>query len=166
MDSVIKIRRAVETDISTIHKMAHAIWPPTFGDILSADQISYMLNLIYSEASLQSQLQEGHIFLLAEEGNTPIAYADYSLLKNGIYKLNKIYILPSHQGKGIGRLLIEYIIQSIQKENATSLLLNVNRHNKAKGMYERLGFKVISEEDIDIGSGYFMNDYIMEKKLK
>ncbi|SFQ19325.1 GNAT family N-acetyltransferase [Parafilimonas terrae] len=166
MNLDITIRRATETDIPTIHKMAHAIWPPTFGDILSADQINYMLNLIYSEASLLSQLKEGHIFLLAEEGDIPIAYADYSLLKNGIYKLNKIYILPSHQGKGVGRLLIEHIIQSIKKENATSLLLNVNRYNKAKGMYERLGFKVIGEEDIDIGKGYFMNDYIMEKSLR
>jgi ribosomal protein S18 acetylase RimI-like enzyme len=166
MASDIIIRRATAADINTIHAMAHTIWPPTFGDILSAEQINYMLNLIYSKPSLQSQAQQGHIFLLAEAHGNPVAYTDYSLLKNTIYKLNKIYILPSHQGKGIGRLLIEYIIESIQKENATALLLNVNRHNKAKDMYERLGFKVIGEEDIDIGSGYFMNDYIMEKKLK
>lgn len=159
------IRRATAADIDTIHAMAHTIWPPTFGDILSAEQINYMLNLIYSKLSLQSQVEQGHIFLLAEEHGNPIAYADYSFLKNTIYKLNKIYILPSHQGKGIGRLLVEYIIQAIKKENATSLLLNVNRYNKAKGMYERLGFKVIGEEDIDIGNGFFMNDYIMEKKL-
>ena len=160
------VRRATEADIDTIHEMAHTIWPSTFGNILSAEQISYMLNLIYSKPSLQSQVEQGHIFLIAEEDGNAVAYADYSLLKNTIYKLNKIYILPSHQGKGIGRLLIEHIIQSIKKENATSLLLNVNRYNKAKGMYERLGFKVIGEEDIDIGKGYFMNDYIMEKSLR
>ncbi len=159
------IRRATAADIDTIHEMAHTIWPPTFGNILSAEQISYMLNLIYSKPSLQSQVEQGHNLLLAEEGDKPVAYADYSFLKNTIYKLNKIYILPSHQRKGIGRLLIEHIIQSIKKENATSLLLNVNRFNKAKSMYERLSFKVIGEEDIDIGNGYFMNDYIMEKKL-
>ena len=31
--------------------------------------------------------------------------------------------------------------------------------------YEKLGFSVVGEEDIDIGQGYFMNDFVMEKKL-
>ncbi len=110
-------------------------------------------------------MDDGHHFLIAEDNNMPVAYADYSLLKNDVYKLHKIYVLPLQQGKGIGRLLIEYIIQTIKKENAASLLLNVNRFNKAKSMYEQLGFKVIGEEDIDIGEGYFMNDYVMQKKL-
>jgi ribosomal protein S18 acetylase RimI-like enzyme len=38
----------------------------------------------------------------------------------------------------------------------------VNRHNRALHFYEKQGFKIIREEDIDIGSGYFMNDYVME----
>lgn len=164
-DSNIAIRIATEDDIKIIQQLAHAIWPGTFSEILSGEQIRYMLELIYSKASLQKQIGEGHNFLIAEENNTPVAYADYNLLKDGIYKLHKIYILPQQQGKGIGKLLMEYIIDAIQKKNAATLLLNVNRYNKAKGMYERLGFKVIGEEDIDIGEGYFMNDYIMEKKL-
>jgi ribosomal protein S18 acetylase RimI-like enzyme len=43
--------------------------------------------------------------------------------------------------------------------------VNVNRHNKALHFYEKYGFKIIREEDIDIGEGYFMNDYVMELKL-
>ena len=53
----------------------------------------------------------------------------------------------------------------MKAKGATVLQLNVNRHNTAKSFYEKLGFAVIKEEDIDIGSGYFMNDYIMEKRL-
>lgn len=163
--SNITIRKATEDDINVIQQLAHAIWPGTFSEILSREQVRYMLQLIYSKTSLQKQMAEGHNFLIVEDNKTPIAYADYSLLKDDIYKLHKIYVLPQQQGKGIGKLLIEYIMDAIQKKNASSLLLNVNRYNQAKGMYERLGFKVIGEEDIDIGEGYFMNDYIMEKKL-
>jgi ribosomal protein S18 acetylase RimI-like enzyme len=43
--------------------------------------------------------------------------------------------------------------------------LNVNRYNKARFFYEKLGFVIMKEEDIDIGSGYYMIDYVMEKKL-
>jgi ribosomal protein S18 acetylase RimI-like enzyme len=57
------------------------------------------------------------------------------------------------------------LITAIKQKGATSLLLNVNRNNPTKGFYEKLGFTVIKEEDIDIGNGYFMNDYVMEKKV-
>ena len=82
-----------------------------------------------------------------------------------LYKLHKIYALPDQQGKGIGKFIINYISGEIKPIGATALQLNVNRYNKAKGFYEKLGFKVIGEEDIDIGNGYLMNDYIMELGL-
>jgi GNAT superfamily N-acetyltransferase len=162
----ITIRNALKNDIPLIHSLAHKIWPNAYKEILSPAQLQYMMELIYSEASLHKQFDTGHHFLIAEENKTPVAFASYNMLKPGIYKLQKIYALPQEQGKGIGKLLINYIIDEIKADGATSLLLNVNRHNKAKQVYEHLGFKVISEEDIDIGEGYFMNDYIMEKKLE
>ena len=61
---------------------------------------------------------------------------------------------------------MDEIEKTIIQRGAVSLLLNVNRQNKAKFFYEKLGFTVIKEEDIDIGNGYFMNDYVMEKRLK
>ncbi len=57
---------------------------------------------------------------------------------------------------------VETVAKSMGAEN---LILNVNRKNKAKTFYEKNGFAVVREEDIDIGKGYFMNDYIMEKTL-
>ncbi len=160
-DSNIIIREATEKDIPLIHRLAIIIWPFTYKEILSPAQLSYMLEMIYSEASLQKQFNEAHNFLIIEEDEHPIAFADYSLLKDAVYKLNKIYVLQNRQGKGIGKLLIEDVIARVKTKNASALLLNVNRYNKAKQFYERLGFMVISEEDIDIGEGYFMNDYIM-----
>jgi hypothetical protein len=45
------------------------------------------------------------------------------------------------------------------------LHLNVNRFNPSVEFYKHLGFKVVAEEDIDIGRDYFMEDYIMELNL-
>ncbi len=149
--SNIIIRNATKKDIPLIHALAKQIWPATYSEILSAKQLEYMLELIYSEPSLQKQFDTGHNFLIAEENSKPVGFADYNLLKNGIYKLQKIYVLPDQQGKGIGKLLVNHIIREIKENGATVLLLNVNRTNKAKLIYEHLGFKVISEEDIDIG---------------
>jgi ribosomal protein S18 acetylase RimI-like enzyme len=152
------IRPATGKDITLIKNLAYEIWLEAYGKILSSKQMAYMLDLIYSEASLQKQTEQGHHFLIVEEDTKPVAFADYNNLKDTVYKLQKIYALPSQQGKGIGRLLIDHVIKKVKKAGGTTLLLNVNRHNKAKLFYEHLGFKVISEEDIDIGEGYFMND--------
>jgi len=159
------IREATAADIHLIHTLAHAVWSITYEHILSSAQLQYMLALIYSEAALQNQFNEGHHFLIVEEDGTAVAFADYSLLKNDVYKLNKIYVLPHQQGKGTGKFLIDAVIDKVKQANGSSLLLNVNRHNKAKAFYEYLGFKVIGEEDIDIGKGFFMNDYVMQKTL-
>jgi predicted N-acetyltransferase YhbS len=43
--------------------------------------------------------------------------------------------------------------------------LNVNRFNSAYNFYEKLGFKNVGEEDIELDFGYLMEDYKLEKKL-
>ena len=74
-------------------------------------------------------------------------------------------MLIPQQGKGTGRFVIDYVIAAIKKKGAASLLLQVNRNNPARLFYDKLGFTIIDEIDADIGHGYFMNDYIMEKKF-
>ena len=124
-----------------------------------------MLDLIYSEASLQKQMNDNHHFIIVHEGDQPVGFASYSETGPQIYKLHKIYVLPTQQGKGTGRFVIDQVVRTIKARGANRLQLNVNRNNKAKDFYEKLGFAAIGEENIDIGNGYFMNDYVMEKKL-
>ena len=90
------------------------------------------------------------------------AFASYGPRKKNptIFKLHKIYVLPENHGKGYGRLMIEDIKKRLIKQNIRILDLNVNRYNNAKNFYEKLGFKVIQEEDIPIGP-YWMNDFVM-----
>ena len=75
-------------------------------------------------------------------------------------------MLPNQQGNGTGKMLLEHVVNSIKEKDATALTLNVNRYNKARYFYEKHGFTIEEEVDIDIGEGYFMNDYIMELNLK
>jgi GNAT superfamily N-acetyltransferase len=104
-------------------------------------------------------------FFLCYDGDEAVGFAAFGEKNDHDWHLHKIYILPGRQGKGIGRFIIEKITETIQPLGARALQLNVNRYNKAKDFYERIGFTVLRAEDIDIGSGYFMNDYIMELKL-
>ena len=167
MNSTLSLRFADIHDINTIGFLAQQIWPSTYKSILSAEQIKYMMDLFYSPASLKKQIKEDkHTFILIEDGEGTLGFASYSKINAaGVFKLHKIYVLPTLQGKGIGKAMIDFIVTNIKPLGATALQLNVNRHNKARNFYERLGFTVILEEDIDIGNNYFMNDHVMEMKI-
>jgi ribosomal protein S18 acetylase RimI-like enzyme len=124
-----------------------------------------MLEMMYSEPSLKKQMGDGCQFILVYDEGELVGFASYQEIKPAAWKLHKIYVLASQQGKGTGKFVINHILEEIRKQEATSLQLQVNLNNKAKGFYEKLGFREIKIINLDIGNGYFMNDYIMEKKL-
>jgi len=159
------IRKATADDIPLIRQLCYKVWPQTFASILSQDKIDYMLEYMYSASSLKKQMENGSQFIFVYEDNEPVGYAAYFHKGDNIYKLDKIYVLPSQQGKGTGRFVIDYIVSDIKEIGATALQLQVHRKNKARNFYEKLGFVIIEEKDFDIGQGYFMNDYVMEKQL-
>lgn len=180
MDNELVIRFADVDDINTIGFLAQQIWPTAYGDILRQEQISYMLNLFYSPDALMDQMKKlKHSFVLAELEEEPVGFASFGALdKKGLHKLHKLYVLPGKQGKGLGKALLDFIIEEIKLMHSGSddqlkqqlpdpilLRLGVNRFNPALNFYERLGFAKIKEEKTDIGNGFVMDDYIMELKI-
>ena len=159
------IRRATAGDIPLIRELCFKVWPQTYASILSQEKIDYMLDLMYSSDSLEKQMDSGSQFILVYEDEQTVGFAAYFEKTPAIFKLDKVYILPSQQGKGTGRFAIDYILDEIKQKGATALQLQVHRQNKARNFYEKLGFVIIDEKDFDIGNGFFMNDYVMEKKL-
>ena len=159
------IENASVNDIPLIRELTYKVWPQTYASIISQDQIDYMLEMMYSPASLEKQMKEGSQFIIVYDEKEPVGFAAYQHLGNDAWKLHKIYVLSSQQGKGTGRFVIDHIINTIKEQGARSLELQVNLNNKAKTFYEKLGFIVADRINLDIGNGYFMNDYIMKKML-
>src|SRR5688572_5010298 len=127
MNLDLKIEKTGVDDIGVIVQLAKEIWPATYSDILSAGQISYMMELFYSPASLEMQMNEKlHQFIIARLKNEPVAFASYAATDEaGVYKLHKIYVHPTAQGKSIGKSIIDFIINELKSEKATALELNV-----------------------------------------
>ena len=127
-----------------------------------------MLDLMYSSTAMKEQVQQKqHVFILAKEQEEYIGYASYELshARSSKTKIHKLYLLPEAQGKGVGKLLIQAIASRAQAQGNTALVLNVNRNNSAILFYEKTGFEKTGDENIDIGNGYLMEDYILEKQL-
>lgn len=162
-----RIRKANINDVETIRNLAIETWFDAYTPILAKEQLDYMLDEIYSAEKLSAQIKNNtQTYLLLVEDGQPVAFTAYSPREEDadVYKLHKLYCLPVTQGKGYGRVLINEVASEVLKAGKHTLDLNVNRYNKAKSFYERMGFKVIYEEDIPIGP-YFMNDYVMRKEL-
>jgi len=162
---MLSIKNATVADIPLIRELTMQVWPQTYTPILGPVQVAYMLDTMYNVRELQQQMGQGHRYILCYDDDMPVAFASYSSINAYTYKLNKLYALPHLQGKGIGRYIIDHITATIKETGATALQLNVNRYNKAHSFYQKLGFQQIAVEDIDIGGGYFMNDYVMELQI-
>ena len=162
-----QIRDAVVDDAQLIIAIAEQTWWPAYSAILSAEQLNFMLAEIYTPHKIGNQITNTEqTYILVCEDEQPVAFAAYSPRAENadIYKLHKLYCLPQTQGKGYGKLLIEEVEARVLAAGKHTLDLNVNRHNKAKGFYERMGFTVAYQEDVPIGP-YWMNDYVMRKQL-
>ncbi len=159
------IRPASFNDIKYIQQIAATTWQLTYTSILGKEQVDYMLGKFYSTPSLEDQMKNKHYFFLALQNYTPVGFASFSHQGEKTYKLEKLYVLPDVQKTGAGKKLLKTVETVAKSLGAEKLILNVNRKNKAKTFYEKNGFTVIGEGDIDIGNGYFMNDYIMSLTL-
>lgn len=162
-----RVKSTSVADIPVIQELTERIWKPTYKSILEPAQIDYMIDMMYSTASLTKQFTElNHKFIVLQDDKRPIGYASYSPTDTeGVYKLHKIYLDPSYQGKGVGRFFLDTVCRQVKNLGATILELDVNRYNKARFFYEKMGFSTYDEKDTDIGNGYVMEDYIMRKTL-
>lgn len=162
------IRIATTKDIPLIRLLAEQVFPETYKNIITPEQCRYMMDMMYSEESLRRQMtEEGHVYQLLSVDGESAGYVSVQPIESDLYELQKIYVLPRFQGRHLGRTLFDAAVALVKKlhPEPCRIFLHVNRYNKAKTFYEHLGLKVTKQGDYDIGHGYFMNDYIMEKEI-
>jgi ribosomal protein S18 acetylase RimI-like enzyme len=161
---MITINLLSKNEMSIVREIARITWPIAYKNILSSDQLTFMFDWMYNLETLQNQAEEGHLFFVLKENETPLGFIGIESFtpEKDELKIHKIYVLPDAQGKGIGRKLIEKAIEIAQEKKIGNVILNVNRFNKAVSFYQKLGFNITSEVNIDIGKGYLMEDYIMK----
>jgi GNAT superfamily N-acetyltransferase len=171
--SEIIITRAGLSDRAFIRSVSERTWPSTYGHIISQEQIDFMLDWMYSDASLEKQMNTGCEFYIASTQNDngdldPVGFCSVNpaeekdkLENSNTHKLNKLYVLPIAQGTGAGKALLNKSIDVAKAAGSTSLFLQVNKQNTAYTFYLKKGFIKELEFKFDIGNGFYMDDYVM-----
>lgn len=164
-----KIERIIDKkELDEVCKIAWATWPVCYKELLTAEQIEYMLQLFYTPEQLDKNcFQKGHLFYLLKQEDQAIGFASIELNHQELLqtKLHKLYVLPGFQQLGAGKMLFNEMITIAKDDHQQNFTLHVNRGNPAISFYEKWGFEIIKEEDFDIGKGHFMNDFLMRKTL-
>ncbi|RZJ68258.1 MAG: GNAT family N-acetyltransferase [Flavobacterium sp.] len=162
-----KIKFAFPNEFNIIKDLAERIWPVTYGEIISSEQIDYMMGMMYSIETLNANHEKGVEFLLVEEDGKYLGFSafQHDFKEKGRSHVQKIYVLPEAQGKNIGRMLMHFMERQSLEKGAQKMTLNVNRFNKARHFYAKLGYEVVETVNIEIGNGYLMEDFVMEKTL-
>lgn len=161
-------REASDRDMGAVATLAAETFRQHYPGIIGEGQIEYMLKHMYSATALRRQRQEGSVFLMALINQKPAGFAAFALSQEEMSEaqIQKIYVLPEHHGRRIGVRLIDEITNRVLGLGRSRLTLTVNRRNiQAINFYFREGFTIRSVVDTDIGGGYLMKDFVMEKAL-
>ena len=152
--------------LQIVRDIAAEVWPKTFAPILPPEQIPYMMNMMYAPEVMERELREGYRFAALLVDGAPSGYISWSPYHDDTAKLHKVYLLTSCHGKGFGRMMLDYASDVCRAAGFRRLRLNVNKHNeRAIAVYLRNGFETVESVKNDIGGGFFMDDYVMEKRL-
>jgi ribosomal protein S18 acetylase RimI-like enzyme len=163
----IEIRPVERRDVEALCSLAREIWREHYPAIIGSDQTEYMLAQRYEPDLVAAELGRDDIrWVAACDGDTLVGFASYHLPTAGELKIDKLYVHPARQRRGVGGMLIEDACELARTHGRAAVTLAVNKHNhSAIGAYRKHGFEIREAVVKEIGGGFVMDDYVMVKKL-
>ncbi len=159
-----EIRKVEDLELEILANLASEIWHEYWPCILSAEQIDYMVDKFQSYKAIQNQIIEDKYsyYFIMEQGEI-LGYFGVSSKNHNYMFLSKLYIKKEFRHLGYGKKVFEEIKSLTKIFGYNKIQLTVNKYNKNTiNAYLKYGFKIIDSVVSDIGSGFVMDDYIME----
>ena len=152
-----------DQQIESVAALAHEIWNEYFTPMIGADQVSYMLENLQSFGPMRKQIAEGYEYFQIMNDSSPVGYICIKAGEDELF-LSKLYLLKSARGSGLGKQAFQFVLQQASDRSLDKIWLTVNKHNTDTiKAYQKWGFEIVGEPVADIGGGFVMDDYKMEK---
>ncbi|MFC5449356.1 GNAT family N-acetyltransferase [Paenibacillus aestuarii] len=155
-----------EGEISEVARLAAEIWREYYVSLITIEQIDYMVDKFQSIAAISDQIrQQGYHYYLIQHDGSAVGYMSVKQEAGKMF-LSKFYVAKEHRGRGVASQAMAFLEQLGKEQNASHIWLTVNRYNASSiAVYEKKGFKTVREQVADIGNGFVMDDFIMEKEI-
>ena len=164
----VSIRPIERAELTIVRQLAGYIWPRVYPGIISDAQIRYMLDRFYDLGTMWEEVERrGVCYAFIEIDGKPSGYLSFEPLRaEKSAFLHKLYVLPEFHGIGAGAMALGWVEQAAARAGLRAVKLRVNKHNaQAIRAYLRRGFQFAGEDVADIGGGFVMDDYWMEKSV-
>lgn len=150
-------------NITKLANLASEIWHEYWVEILTPEQIDYMVENFQSEKSISNQIKnENYIYFFINVDNENAGYIGLSKKQDHMF-LSKLYIKKEFRHKGLGTKAFDFIKNFAKENNYKNIILTVNKYNtNTINAYKKWQFKEIDSVVTDIGNGFVMDDYIIE----
>ena len=167
MNSIDLIPVSSAAQVAEVARMAHQVWNEYYVPIIGQAQVDYMVPKFQSAEAMQSQIDSGYEYFQIRQSGSNIGYAAirHDAAEDRVF-ISKLYLLAAHRKTGAGRQSLDLIERMARERGAKHLWLTVNKGNPSVRAYERLGFKIVEALVMDIGGGYVMDDYKMERPVE
>lgn len=161
---------AVKTDANQekLAKLADEIWHEYWPALIGAAQTDYMVEQFQSLEAIKRDMAEHayeYWFVVDEAGKTVGYTGGREEPETSRYFISKIYLLAEERSKHYASQIIEFYVELCRNRDLHSMYLTVNKHNEL-GIRAYLGKGFVTIESVvnDIGNGFVMDDYVMEKE--
>lgn len=158
-----------DKDIKQLACMADEIWHEYWPAIIGEAQTDYMVDVFQSYDALRSDIQEKayEYWFLVDEGRTVGYTGGHDEPETNRFFMSKLYLYANERGKGYASKAFEFYEKLCAERGFGAMYLSVNKHNEmGLRAYRRKGFEVIEEVQVDIGQGFIMDDYVMQKTFE
>ena len=148
------IRKAEIGDVTGIAIVHVDSWRSTYKGIVP-DQFLEGLSYETREQIWMAGIKENHVYIVEDENGKVVGFAAGGKERTGKYEayvgeLYAIYLLEEQQGKGLGRLLFQSVVDDLKEKKLNSMLIWALEENPACRFYEDLGGRKIDTTEIEI----------------
>ena len=153
--------------IVEVARLAEEIWREHYVSIITIAQIDYMIGKYQSVPAITDQIhkQGFEYYLIQPDESSPVGYISVRQEEEKLF-ISKFYISKEHRGHGYASQAIAFLEQLCKVRNLSHMWLTVNRHNKSSiAVYKKKGFLTVREQVVDIGNGFVMDDFVMEREM-
>lgn len=162
---MIKFNELLPKNAQRLAEFAKPIWEEHYTPIIGAEQVSYMLEKFQSKTAIIEQISEGYRYYEVSHFGELVGYFSVQQRDHGSFFISKFYLASAARGNKLGSAMLEYVEQMAKSASCETLDLTVNKYNPAYEVYLKLGFVKHGSAEFDIGEGYIMDDYLMQKQL-
>ncbi len=167
-ENLIFIPVTTKEQVEEVALLATEIWHEHFVSILTKEQIDYMVNKFQSTPAIMNQIEnQGYQYFIMDMNNTMVGYcAVKEEAEDKRLFLSKMYIHKQYRGRGYASFAFDFLVKLCKEKGYQIIWLTVNRFNETTiQVYEKKGFIKTRTQVADIGNGFVMDDYIMEKVI-